>query len=253
MNNMRFYNSFTFREFQIHHYRHNDVTVKPTISNYLCYVKMGGHGLFVSDDIRFEVYPGDLFYIPKDLYYHSYWWGSKNTVCFDSFGFKYLPVSEKTYPLQKISYDETVHMLLQKLSADKAVSPASVGLLYCVFGLLEHKMKNNLPNHQDSRIRQAIEYMNLHPEAQMCDVARHCGISESNLYLVFKKVLKKTPNTVRQEIRCKKAVDLLTTTDLSVEEISNRLDFSSSSYFRKIFGKVVGATPLEIRKKSHFV
>lgn len=253
MNNTRFYNSFTFVEFQIHHYLHNDVTTDPTISNYFGYVKRGGHGLFVSDNIKFEVYPGDLFYIPKDCYYHSYWWGSTETVCFDSFGFKYLPVPEKTYPLQKLSYDDAALLLLRKLSADKAVTPASVGLLYCLFGLLEHNMKSDLPNHQNTKIRQAMEYMNAHPEAQIYDVANHCGISESNLYLVFRKVLNKTPNTVRQEIRCKKAVDLLTTTDLSVEEISDRLDFSSSSYFRKIFGKVIGTTPLQVRRKSHFI
>ena len=57
---------------------------------------------------------------------------------------------------------------------------------------------------------------------------------------------------MKQEILCEKAVQLLTTTDLSVEEISNRLLFSSSSYFRKIFKKYTGKTPRQIRKDSQY-
>ena len=84
------------------------------------------------------------------------------------------------------------------------------------------------------------------------DVARYCNVSLSGLYGIFQKVLEKTPNEVRQEIQCKNAVHLLTTTNLSVEEISSRLHFSSSSYFRKILRKHTGKTPLAIRKGAQF-
>lgn len=86
----------------------------------------------------------------------------------------------------------------------------------------------------------------------MKDVATHCKISESGLYPIFQKVFQKTPLEMKQEILCEKAVQLLTTTDLSVEEISNRLLFSSSSYFRKILRKYTGKTPREIRKESRY-
>lgn len=68
----------------------------------------------------------------------------------------------------------------------------------------------------------------------MKDVSAYCEISESGLYPIFQRVFQKTPLEIKQEILCEKAVQLLTTTDLSVEEISNRLLFSSSSYFRKV-------------------
>ena len=56
----------------------------------------------------------------------------------------------------------------------------------------------------------------------------------------------------KQEIFCERAAELLITTDLSVEEISAMLSFSSSSYFRKIFKKHTGQTPLQIRKNTKY-
>jgi AraC-like DNA-binding protein len=83
-------------------------------------------------------------------------------------------------------------------------------------------------------------------------VADHCGISESGLYALFKKQLGKTPNDIRAEALCQKAIGLLTTTNKSVQEISDMVGFSSTSYFRKVLRKYTGKTPLGIRKDAAF-
>jgi len=83
-------------------------------------------------------------------------------------------------------------------------------------------------------------------------LARLCNVSESGIYLLFKRELNKTPNQVRLEILCQRAVSLLTTTNKSVQEISDTLGFSSTSYFRKILKANSGKTPLQIRKESEF-
>ena len=70
------------------------------------------------------------------------------------------------------------------------------------------------------------------------------------VYGVFKKACNTTPIEKKQEIFCERAAELLITTDLSVEQISEMLNFSSSSYFRKIFKKHTGKTPLQIRKNT---
>ena len=59
-----------------------------------------------------------------------------------------------------------------------------------------------------------------------------------------------TPNTQRQIILCERAVELLTTTDRPIEEISTALGFSSSAYFRKVMREHTGMTPREIRKNA---
>jgi AraC-like DNA-binding protein len=83
-------------------------------------------------------------------------------------------------------------------------------------------------------------------------VAAYCHVSTSGLYSIFKKQLGKTPNELHAEILCEKAVSLLSTTDKSVQEISDTLGFSSTSYFRKILKKHTGKAPLEIRKEAAF-
>ena len=94
--------------------------------------------------------------------------------------------------------------------------------------------------------------MSEHTDAKISDVARHCSISQSGIYLLFKQNLNRTPNEVRLEIICDKAVELLSTTSLSVQEISDRLGFSSTSYFRKTLKAYTGKAPLEIRRESTY-
>lgn len=43
------------------------------------------------------------------------------------------------------------------------------------------------------------------------------------------------------------ALDLLAHTDLTIEEISSKVGFSSSNYFRKVFFDITGKTPKEVR------
>lgn len=85
----------------------------------------------------------------------------------------------------------------------------------------------------------------------MEQVASYCGVSQTALYNAFRQQLGITPNGMRQGILCEAARELLVTTGLSVEEISSRLGFSSSSYFRKVLFQHTGKTPLAIRKENH--
>ena len=98
-------------------------------------------------------------------------------------------------------------------------------------------------------LEQATEYMRLHPDCRIAEVARHCGISESALYAAFRRE-NTTPNKVRQELLIRTAVHLLTTTDASIQDISDRLNFSSASYFRKVLREHTGNTPSQLRKAA---
>ena len=101
-------------------------------------------------------------------------------------------------------------------------------------------------------IEKAIEYMIEYPNSKISVIAKLFNVSESGIYILFKKHLNKTPNDIRLEILCEKAVLLLTTTDKSVQEISDTLGFSSTSYFRKTLKKCTDKTPREIRKSAIF-
>lgn len=247
MNDALFFQSFTFLQFSYQHDQHNNLR-SGVDKHFFGYMK-SGRGLLTTKNQRIDLFPGDLFYIPPKFPYQSHWYGSENT-CFDSFGFYYLPSLTKKYAIQKISYDSTTEEILTRLSTNKTVNGTSIGLLYSLFGMVEPHMKLRTPNIQNQTLEAAIEYITENPNTSMPEVATAIGISETSLYRLCKKHTHTTPNGLRHRILCEKATELLTTTDLPIEEISYILGFSSSSYFRKIFFAEVGKTPRQFRKEA---
>ena len=84
-------------------------------------------------------------------------------------------------------------------------------------------------------IAKAKKHLQSNPYCSNKQLAAECNISLPYLYKIFKTHDSETPNSYRQKSLCNQAADLLTRTDLSIEQISSILKFSSSNYFRKIF------------------
>ncbi|MBP3332603.1 MAG: AraC family transcriptional regulator [Clostridia bacterium] len=251
MNDQEFYKSFAFHIFSFSggHHRDNSAGVQ---YHYIGRM-IKGRGLLVSEDKRLEVFEGDAFYIPNGCKYHSYWTG-ENGVSFYSLGFAYFPRStQNSYQLQKLNFDEGSEEIFKKIADDCRVSLGNVGLLYSLLDNLEKSMSLDPIDRRSSMTERAIQYMYQNPLARMSEVAQACQMSESTLYSVFKKVLGKTPNEIHRKIQCEKAAELLKTTNLTIEEISRRLEFSSSSYFRKVLFSVYGKTPRQIRRESKLI
>lgn len=248
MNDTDFFKSFRFNEFSYTKRTHVDNSVGVFL-HYIGYMKEGS-GVLISTRERLTVFKGDLFYIPRGCRYHSYW-ANESTTRFDSIGFKFFPLPEGIhYPLQKLSCPPEILEAFAPLSRDKTVSAASIGTLYTLLGLLQPTMESSLPEEKNRLTVAALERMNTDPSLSIGQIAASCGVSEGTLYSTFRRVLSKTPNTVRQEFLCQKAAQLLITTSLSVEEVSRRCGFSSASYFRKVLHRVTGKTPRQLRAEA---
>lgn len=209
-----------------------------------------GSGRLVSAEGTLELQAGDLFYIPKGCRYRSCWYGDEGAQ-FDSFAFSAIPQEAYTsYRLQKIPVTDEIRALHKDLAKDRRVNARSVGALYRLLWHLFPNMEHSPFAKSDTLAREIANYICEHPEESSPEIARACGVSESTMYHVLKKTLNKTPNQLRREAKCKKAINLLSCTDLSVEEISSRLGFSSSSYMRKLLRATTGKTPLKIRNSD---
>ena len=75
------------------------------------------------------------------------------------------------------------------------------------------------------------------------EIAKRCAVSESGLRQIFKEQTGLTPTQYRTDIKLKKAIYLLESTDLTVSEIAERLHFFDAAYFCKTFQAHIGMTP----------
>ena len=73
-------------------------------------------------------------------------------------------------------------------------------------------------------------------------------ISASHLSHVFKRETGLSPIQYMMQRRIGEAQSLLVETSLTIQEIDERLGFTDSAHFSKMFKKCVGVTPKEYRK-----
>lgn len=78
-------------------------------------------------------------------------------------------------------------------------------------------------------------------------LAETLRISKFHLLRTFNKHTGVTPNEYLNRIRIEKAVELLRTTDHSIEAIAVQVGYSTGSYFIKVFRKLTGQTPGDFR------
>lgn len=101
-------------------------------------------------------------------------------------------------------------------------------------------------------IQRAQSFMeqNWEDDFRITELSAFCQISESRLYHIFKEETLLSPVEYKNQVRIRHAADLLLSEDASVEWISDRMHFSSPSYFRRVFRKYTGMTPSAYRKSG---
>jgi len=248
MNDIIFLKNFRFNEYCFFKTQHRDNSCG--VDFHFVGLMKHGKGRIVSQKTVLEIEENEMFYIPKGCPYHSYWI-AEDYVKFDSIGFLYFPNTTPCgYKLQKINFDAEISRAFLPLSEEKTVNATSIGALYNLLGLLETKLEQ-APYGKDVAVcEKLILLIKDNPQLTVPEYATLCGVSETLLYNYVKKVLKKSPNHLRQEELCAKAKELLYTTTYSIEEISDKLGFGSSTYFRKVFKMICKKPPTYFRKEE---
>lgn len=88
---------------------------------------------------------------------------------------------------------------------------------------------------------------NINKQINIQQIATNLGTSYSWFRKAFKEYTGFPPAQYFQELKLRRAKELLTETNLSIKEIAYELDFSSYEYFLSFFKKRVGVTPSEYR------
>ena len=245
MENIQFSKTFAFRRFRFSRSHHTDNALG-TVCHHIGWIH-AGQATFAVGDKTYVFSAGDVFYTPQGCRYQSYWSGEY--ICYDAFAFHLFPDrSGAQYGVQLLPLTDAARTHLAALSADKKVSPSSVAHLYAFLGEVLPAMKPVERDPKKETVAAAREYIRTHTDFSVRELARHLGISESGVYALFRETLGRTPVEEKNRIRADRAMELLITTDLSVESVAERLGFSSAAYLRKVLWAVHGKTPREIRK-----
>lgn len=131
---------------------------------------------------------------------------------------------------------------------DKIRSVSNIATLLVKYILLENLL---LPP-PNNAIDKAVAYIreNLDQELSIQNISRGTNISKSVLYKAFDSRYHCTVGAFINASRVERSKELLLKTHLSMEEIAQKVGFSSGSYYSKIFKKQMGISPLQYRKNN---
>ena len=125
-------------------------------------------------------------------------------------------------------------------------SIANIATMLSKHILLENILKPN----NNVVLWQATEYIEKHlgEELSIEQITKQLNVCRSVIYKNFKAKFNCTPGEYIKNKRIEKAKEYLLDSALSVEEISQKVGFSSGAYFSSVFTALVGTSPLNVRK-----
>lgn len=134
----------------------------------------------------------------------------------------------------------------QLSDSKKIQSVSNIASMLVKYILIENMLSPNL----EENMQKAVNYINSNLEKELTIklISKSVNISKSALYKKFHSLFNCTISEYINRKRIEKSVYLLNNTNLSVEEISQRVGFKSTSYYSKTFKKTKGISPLKYRK-----
>lgn len=100
------------------------------------------------------------------------------------------------------------------------------------------------------QVRPALNYVreNYSRPMKIAEIAGVCHMSESHFRRVFEENIGLTPVEYLNQIRVKKACDLIRRTGYSMEDISQKVGFATTSTFNRNFKRITGTSPYQWKK-----
>lgn len=148
------------------------------------------------------------------------------------------------------SYDfNALIKIIKKLDNLEDVNNLILSAFDSIFTLISPQKKSN-HNELIKNLISEIEKKFSNPG--LCIEMLSQDIEMNSVYVgrIFKQTTSKSVSEYITEVRMKKAVELLLNTQMSVNDISYEVGFSSSTYFFTVFKKSHGITPIEYRQNN---
>lgn len=105
------------------------------------------------------------------------------------------------------------------------------------------------------QIRKAVRYINEHiyEKIQVDDLAFLTRWKKNHFTTMFTHHMKVSPHQYILQCKIEKCMAMISTTDLSINDIAFELGFNSYSSFSKVFKKIAGITAEEFKRKERLI
>ena len=243
-----------------------DVDKGRTLDEYQMLYIVEGEGVFSSEHIKNQhIKSGDIFLLfPGEWHtYHplpesgwkSYWIGYKGRNMDDRVKYGFLSPEN---PIYHVGYCPEIIQLYDgamKAAREEAAYSQQVlaGIVNNLIGVMYAKERNIILNRDRAKVdiinkARLIIREKIESRITIQEIAEQLGMGYSNFRKLFKEFAGVSPALYQQELRLQKAKELLSTTNISIQEITYQLNFDSPDYFSSKFKMKVGCKPSEYRE-----
>ncbi len=114
------------------------------------------------------------------------------------------------------------------------------------------KRESRVPGRNISlQLENAIDYVEeKYAEAfKIIDLANKCHMSETHFRRIFQEKMNMTPIEYVNFVRVKKACELIDRTDISMEDVAEKVGFATPSTFNRNFRRIMGTSPYQWKKR----
>ena len=163
---------------------------------------------------------------------------------------------KKAYPrIRKLSddlginYDELIKLYneLDTYNEEKITSAANILKMSARYLWLSEYIE--IKNDPSASLISDFVHNNLKEDLSILEICARTGISKNRLYRISHESFGMSIGEYISSVRVKEAKRLLTSTDLSISDICNRVGIQDYNYFSKFFKHHTGVSPSRYRKK----
>lgn len=246
----------------------NEEMPAPHIHNFFeIYYLMNGNSNYTIGDELFHLEPKNIILIPPGVPHKSstitnlsriniyfskmYFLNKENAVftkCFDKHFY--------TIPYELTSqFDVIFKSLLKETSQPRSDSELITRNYMSILLMLLNRLRNREEINNtstDAIIKESLVYISEHLSENLSleHVAQYVALNPSYFSRKFKSVVGTNFKNYIIFTRVGKAQQLLSSSELSLSEISNVCGFQDSNYFSTVFKKIVGVSPAKFRKQN---
>ena len=225
-----------------------------------------GQGFFVNSGVHHEAHPterGDGVYICVNFLPNVIFGQADSVVRRDYVDPVLYCDSLRSFPLLDQPWHQEICGLLRELgevedAAEYGYEIRMTILLRQIWHLIvvnnreKIEQRSNVSFSDRQRMRALQTYIHKHYMEQiaLADIAAAGHISRGECCRVFKRVEKRSPVQYLTRFRLEQSLKLLSSTELSVQEIARQVGFGTGSYFTEKFREEMQCTPTEYRRKN---